>query len=156
MTLCIMTLCYIPPFVGPNVISDSPTNGLSIRLNWVETAHICTYVLLNSLKPPPTTCGGGNMFLVKESSCSFPSALGAVYSAICLDLMVMKINNHSHYPAGLMDDILSQSARGQCNWRYTDKSPGVGEEGCMCMRDKGRSNHDYCWRILPFSLNHAN
>ena len=84
------------------------------------------------------------MFLVKESPCSFPSALGAVYSAICRDLMVMKINNHSHYPAGLMDDILSQAARGQCNWRYTDKSPGVGEEGCMCMRDKGRSNHDYC------------
>ena len=31
MTLCVMTLRKYPPFVGPNVISDGPTNGLSIR-----------------------------------------------------------------------------------------------------------------------------
>jgi len=29
MTLCIMTLCNFLPFLGQNVISDGPTNGLS-------------------------------------------------------------------------------------------------------------------------------
>ena len=31
MTLCIMRLCNFPPFLRPNIISNDPTNGLSIH-----------------------------------------------------------------------------------------------------------------------------
>jgi len=31
MTLCIMMLRNFPPFIRPSLISDGPTNGMSIR-----------------------------------------------------------------------------------------------------------------------------
>ena len=40
-TLWIMTLCHVPPFFGPNVYSDGPTNGLSIRRLWMTS--VVTY-----------------------------------------------------------------------------------------------------------------
>jgi len=38
MTLCLITLCNFPPFLGPNTISDGPTDELSI-LQFMRVIH---------------------------------------------------------------------------------------------------------------------